>query len=150
MAKSLEDLRYAAWSLSATAECHLHPDAKVQLNDLRPIFLGDFSGELRAAAAAADAAAADAGGPGRPADLFSGELAEVIGFAFHDLTGKRPTLSNRLDDDGKARAYGEYLDLVATVFRAAGLKAKPERHARAAAKALKARLQRRPDGGPRG
>jgi hypothetical protein len=68
---------------------------------------------------------AEAGGSGRPADVASSEVATCAGWAFFELTGKKPP------------RRGEFVGLVAAIFAAGGIEASPETYAALASRAIK-------------
>ena len=77
---------------------------------------------------------------GRHRDYASLEVAEAVGFAFHDLTGTLPTVTTTVD----GRASGPFLALVAAVFSAAEIKASPETFARKAVKSVPPKIRENP------
>ena len=74
---------------------------------------------------------------GRRRDFASFELAEAAGLAFHTLTGEMPTVIT----PQQGPAEGPFLELVAAVFSAGGIKASPETFARQAAESLPLKIE---------
>lgn len=65
----------------------------------------------------------------KPSKTAAWEVAKQAKYTYQTLTGKRATVATK---DGKA--YGPFLDFVANIFRATGIKASPETWAREAVK----------------
>lgn len=68
---------------------------------------------------------------GRPINLQANILAAILSHYYHELTGKEPTLIVNPYSKSLA-AYGPFLELVSSVFKAAGIRSSAEHAARLA------------------
>jgi len=79
-------------------------------------------------------------GAGRPKNNLAGGVANILASNYAKLTGKAPTVSTN-NSGSQALPYGDFFDLVESVFKALGIDASPEAAARLGVKKFKERKQ---------
>lgn len=102
-------------------------DDRFRLIDLLKVAKG-------ATQSASFSSADDLSGRGRKPDCLARGVSRILAFDYAELTGKRPTVTTDPYLAGHP-AGGEFLEFVAAVFSALGIKASPETWARSAAQA---------------